>query len=121
MTPDPQDTVTWHRITFEDLADIKKGSPLAQKILQAATAYLSDWRPAYINAVERLVINPEMMVDEDTVISEPTTLDGEDGAYVLCWQFVPHSAVIPPSPSHTTRQLNNDLDRLRVIGNALME
>lgn len=117
--PMPTDTVLWLRLTFEELKDIKPGSKLAKRILHEAVAYESAWRPAYINAVERNVINPAMQIDDDAAITEPTTLDDEDGAYVMCWQFIPHSSVIPPSPTPTPQETNRMAGRLREIANNL--
>lgn len=117
-TPDPQSTVTWLRLTFEDLDSIKPGSALAKKVAQEAVGYESAWRPAYVNAVERLVINPAMMVDEDAPITEPVDLDGEDGAYVMCWQFIPHKSVIPPEPD-TPEQIQKMLERAKAVANKL--
>jgi hypothetical protein len=121
QTPKPDDTVIWLRLTFEHLKDIKPGSELAKMILRDAIVYESAWRPAYINAVERLVINPNMMLDEDAPISDRETLDGEEGAYVMCWQFVPHSAVIPPTDAQTIKGTGaiRSLERLKAIAENL--
>jgi hypothetical protein len=117
MEPRPDDTVVWTRLTFDDLADIKPGSALAKKIMAEAMTYASAWRPAYINAVERIVVNPDMMIDEDAPITEPTTLDNEDGAYVMCWQFIPHAAVIPPTVDKKADAV--ELARLKTISEHL--
>ena len=111
--PPADDTVFWLRLTFEDLKDIKPGSKLAEKVLRDLPVYESAWREAYINAVERTVDNPALMIDEDAVISEPVVLDEADGAYVMCWQFIPHAAVIPPDPNITAKTLTKSLGRLR--------
>lgn len=106
-----QTPVCWLLLTVEDLAGIKPGSALARKVGTEALNYLSAWRPAYINAVERTVINEDLLVDENAAISEPTGgQDGfsDEGAYVMCWQFIPHAAVIPPNAakiSPTDREL----------------
>lgn len=117
--PDPNDTVLWLRLTFEHLKDIKPGSELAKQILQDAVVYESAWRPAYINAVERNVINPAMFVDEDAPITEPTALDDDDGAYVMCWQFVPHKSVIPPSKTLPPAEIKRTISRLKAIAEEL--
>lgn len=117
--PEPQDTVLWLRLTFDHLKDIKPGSALAKQIVQDAVFYESAWRPAYINAVERNVINPAMLVDEDAPITEPTTLDDDDGAYVMCWQFIPHKSVIPPSKTPPPAELNRAMWRLKAVADEL--
>jgi len=116
--PKPTDTVLWLRLTFEQLKDIKPGSELAKTVLRDSLVYESAWRPAYINAVERLVDNPTLMLDEDAPISDQETLDGEDGAYVMCWQFIPHSAVIPPNAQIASPSANT-LARLKTIAENL--
>jgi hypothetical protein len=118
MEPEPDDTVTWLRLTFEDLEGVTPGSALAKKIMYATISYESAWRPAYINAVERIIINPDLLVHSDTVISTPTMVDGEDGAYVMCWQFIPHKAVIPPEED-TAAQIGESLSRLRLLAEKL--
>jgi hypothetical protein len=118
--PNPDDTVIWLRLTFEQLKDIKPGSELAKTILRDSLVYGSAWRPAYINAVERLIINPALMLDEDAPISDRETLDGEDGAYVMCWQFIPHSAVIPPTNAQIAGPpAAAELNRLKAIAENL--
>jgi hypothetical protein len=117
--PDPNDTVLWLRVTFDHLKDIKPGSELAKQILCDATVYESAWRPAYVNALERTVANPALMLDEDAPISAPETVDGEDGAYVMCWHFIPHSAVIPPNQNPTPQELTNSLGRLKAVADNL--
>ena len=122
ISPNPDDTAMWVRLTFEQLKDIKPGSKLAKHILEDAPAYESAWRPAYINALERNVANPLIMVEEDAPITEPQELDGEDGAYVMCWHFIPHSSVIPPatqSAQHEQQEINRSLGRLKAIANNL--
>lgn len=111
-TPHEDDTVFWLRLTFEDLKDIKPGSKLAAKVLRDLPLYESAWRESYINALERTVANPSIMVDEDTVIDH-TVLDGEEGAYVLCWHFIPQAAVIPPDPAVIPKTAGKSLGRLR--------
>lgn len=117
--PNDDDTVLWLRLTFEHLKDIKPGSALAKQILHDVTVYESAWRPAYINAVERNIVNPTLMVAEDAPISAPTELDGEDGAYVMCWQFIPHSSVIPPTREPSSKEINRSLGRLAEVANNL--
>lgn len=112
--PKPDDTVCWVRVSFADLTDIKPSSELAKKIVDHAMLQESNWRTAYINAVERLVINPDLMVEEDAPISEPVYNEGVDGAYVMCWQFIPHAAVIPPA-NNTPEEITRSLERLKVV------
>lgn len=120
MAPKPTDTVLWLRLTFEQLKDIKPGSELAKTVLRDALVYESAWRAAYVNAVERLIDNPTLMIDEDAPISDQETLDGEDGAYVMCWQFIPHSAVIPPTNAQIAgNEAQNSLKRLKAIAENL--
>lgn len=115
--PNPDDTVLWLRLTFDQLKDIKPGSKLAATILNDAIVYESAWRPAYVNAVERTVTNPTLMIDEDAPITAPENLDGEDGAYVMCWQFIPHAAVIPPNT--TAQETTRSLGRMRAVAENL--
>lgn len=108
-------TVCWLQITEEDLDSIKPGSALAKKLMETVLNQESKWRPAYINAVERLIINPDLLVFEDAPITEPAEDDnGEDGAYVMCWQFIPHAAVIPPKPD-TPKEAQDSLERIKRV------
>lgn len=116
--PHEDDTVFWLRLTFENLKDIKPGSKLAAQVLTDLPTYESGWREAYINALERTVANPAIMVDEDTVIDH-TVLDGEEGAYVLCWHFIPQAAVIPPKTDLVSNNVHKSLGRLRQAANNL--
>ena len=117
--PKSDDTVLWLRLTFEHLKDIKPGSKLAKMVLENAIAYESAWRPAYVNALERNGSNPAIMVDEDAPMTERQTLDDEDGAYVMCWHFIPHSSVIPPTSNPSPKEIGRSLGRLRAVAENL--
>lgn len=123
--PDSDDTVCWMRIAIEDLDSIKPGSLLAKKILETAVRHQSLWREAYVNAVERLVINPDLMVFEDAPITETVTSHRNDedgiedkGAYVMCWQFIPEKAVIPPKPD-MPKEMQRSLAVLKQVSKLL--
>jgi hypothetical protein len=113
------------RIAIEDLDSIKPGSLLAKKILETAVRHQSLWREAYVNAVERLVINPDLMVFEDAPITETVTSHRNDedgiedkGAYVMCWQFIPEKAVIPPKPD-MPKEMQRSLAVLKQVSKLL--
>ncbi|NDC55309.1 MAG: hypothetical protein EBZ69_00485 [Alphaproteobacteria bacterium] len=123
--PDSDETVCWIRIAVEDLDSIKPKSLLAKKILETAVLQQSMWREAYVNAVERLIINPNLMVFEDAPITETVTTHRNDedgiedkGAYVMCWQFVPEKAVIPPEPD-TPAEMQRSLAVLKQVSKLL--